>query len=67
MAHNINKNTFDIYKQVEMYDELLKLKQEGKFKYLGFSFHGTPDILREVVKDHKWDFAQLQISLDNPN
>ena len=62
MAHNINKNTFDIYKQVEMYDELLKLKQEGKFKYLGFSFHGTPDILREVVKDHKWDFAQLQVN-----
>ena len=62
MAHNINKTSFDTYKQVEMYEELLKLKQEGKFKYLGFSFHGTPEILREVVKDHKWDFAQLQIN-----
>lgn len=62
MAHNINKNTFDIYKNVEMYDELVKLKNEGKIKYMGFSFHGTPDILREVVKDHKWDFAQLQVN-----
>lgn len=43
-------------------NELLKLKKEGKIKYLGFSFHGTPDILREVVKEHKWDFAQLQIN-----
>ena len=62
MCHNINLNTVDTYRKVEMYDELLKLKKEGKIKYLGFSFHGTPDILREVVKEHKWDFAQLQIN-----
>ena len=46
MCHNINKNTVDTYRKVNMYDELLKLKNEGKIKYLGFSFHGTPDILR---------------------
>ena len=62
MCHNINVNTFDIYKNVKMYDELVKLKNEGRIKYLGFSFHGTPDILREVVKEHKWDFCQLQIN-----
>ena len=62
MCHNINVNTVDTYRKVEMYDELLKLKKEGKIKYLGFSFHGTPEILREVVKEHKWDFAQLQIN-----
>lgn len=62
MCHNINKNTVDTYRNVAMYEELEKLKKEGKIKYLGFSFHGTPDILREVVKEHKWDFAQLQIN-----
>ena len=62
MCHNINKNTVDTYRQVNMYDELLKLKNEGKIKYLGFSFHGTPDSLREIVKEHKWDFCQLQIN-----
>lgn len=62
MCHNINKNSVDTYRNVAMYDELVKLKKEGKIKYLGFSFHGTPDILREVVKEHKWDFAQLQIN-----
>ena len=62
MCHNINKNTIDTYRNVNMYDELLKLKNEGKIKYLGFSFHGTPDILREVVKEHKWDFCQLQVN-----
>ena len=62
MCHNINTNTVDNYRKVKMYDELLKLKKEGKIKYLGFSFHGTPEILKEVVKEHQWDFAQLQIN-----
>ncbi len=62
MCHNINQNTVDTYRNVHMYEELLKLKEEGRIKYLGFSFHGTPQILREVVKEHKWDFAQLQIN-----
>lgn len=62
MAHNINKNTYDTFKKVEMYNELLKLKNEGKIKYLGFSFHGTPEILKEVVANYKWDFAQLQVN-----
>lgn len=36
MCHNINKNTFETYRNVEMADELKKLKKEGKIKYLGF-------------------------------
>jgi hypothetical protein len=62
MAHNINKNTYDTYKNVEMHKQLLELKKEGKIKYVGFSFHGTPDILREVVKEGNWDFCQLQVN-----
>ncbi len=62
MCHNINKNTVDTYRSVEMVEELKKLKKEGKIKYLGFSFHGTPQILKEVVNDYNWDFAQLQIN-----
>ena len=62
LCHNINQNTVDIYRNVNMYDELLKLKNEGRIKYLGFSFHGTPEILKDVVKEHEWDFCQLQIN-----
>lgn len=62
MCHNINQNTVGIYKDVHMVEELIKLKKEGKIKYLGFSFHGTPEILKDVVKDYNWDFAQLQVN-----
>ena len=53
LCHNINNNVVDTYRNVKMYDELSKLKKEGKIKYLGFSFHGTPDLLKEIVKERK--------------
>ena len=62
MVHNINKNTLSNYRDNNMYDELVKLKKEGKVKHIGFSFHGDPQMLREVIKEHKWDFCQLQLN-----
>ncbi len=62
MVHNINKNTIGNYRNNDMYGELLKLKKDGLIKHLGFSFHGDPAMLREVIKEHKWDFCQLQMN-----
>ncbi len=62
MVHNINENTIKAYRDNDMFNELLKHKKEGRIKNLGFSFHGTPDMLKEIVKEHDWDFAQLQIN-----
>lgn len=62
LAHNININTFDIYKNFDVYNELLKYQKDGRIKYLGFSFHGSIEMLKEVIKEHKWDFCLLQIN-----
>lgn len=62
MVHNINKNTIDNYRNFEMYKQLDDFRRQGLVKYVGFSFHGTPDMLREVAPEHPWDFAQLQIN-----
>ena len=62
MVHNINKNTIDNYRNYDMFNQLMEFKKEGRVKYVGFSFHGTPDMLKEVAPEHPWDFAQLQIN-----
>ena len=62
MVHNINKNSISNYRNNNMYDELIKLKKEGLIKYVGFSFHGDPKMLKEVINEHDWDFCQLQIN-----
>ncbi len=44
---------------VAYFDEM---KAQGKIRYFGFSFHGTPSALRKVVKKHQWDFVQIQLN-----
>lgn len=38
------------------------LKKEGKIRYLGFSFHGTPEALRKMLPLYEWDFVQIQLN-----
>lgn len=44
---------------IEYFD---KLKQEGKIRYLGFSFHGSPQMLERIIQAYPWDFAQMQLN-----
>ena len=62
LAHGINTDCYETYKNTKLHDELLELKKEGKIKYLGFSFHGNIDMLKEIVAEGNWDFCQLQIN-----
>lgn len=62
MCHQLDDGNVSRYRELNMYDELLKLKNEGEIKHLGFSFHGTPELLKELVKEHKWDFVYLQLN-----
>jgi len=57
MDHNLEKY-FEIG-AVEYFDEM---KAQGKIRYFGFSFHGTPDALRKMVAKRRWDFVQTQLN-----
>jgi len=62
LAHSVNSFTYDVLNKYDIYEVLNKKKQEGKIKYLGFSFHDTPELLEEVIKKYKWDFVQIQLN-----
>ena len=59
---NIVKKNINNFYKFEIYDELLKLKKEGKIKNLGFSGPTNPTVFDEVAKKYKWDFCQLKIN-----
>ena len=38
------------------------LKAEGKIKYFGFSFHGSPDGFKQLLSMYDWDFVMIQLN-----
>ena len=57
-----NEEYFKHFEEIGMYEMLQQKKAEGKVRNIGFSFHGTPSLLRDIVAKYEWDFAQLQIN-----
>ncbi len=62
LCHSQSKDNFAKLQEFHAYEFLKKMKEEGKIRYLGFSFHDTPEVLRHIVETYEWDFAQIQLN-----
>ena len=62
LCHNLNKKYYPHYEKHQLMDFLTRMKQQGKIRFLGFSFHDDPPFLEKICRDHEWDFAQLQLN-----
>ncbi len=62
LLHSLNKKSIETVEKFKLFDFILKKKNEGKIKNIGFSFHDTNDVLKEFAAAHEWDFIQLQIN-----
>jgi predicted aldo/keto reductase-like oxidoreductase len=62
LLHGIMQNTLGIIRDYRVYEQLLKMKEEGLIRRLGFSFHDRPELLRKLVDEHEYDFAQIQLN-----
>lgn len=64
LLHNITAGTFDEYTDpANGYLEfLLEQQKEGRIRHLGFSSHGTPDVIQKVLDWHRFDMAQIQLN-----
>ena len=62
LLHSLDKENLQKVKDYDAYNMLMKKKAEGKIKHLGFSFHDTADVLREIIETFELDFAQIQFN-----
>ncbi len=62
LCHALNKKGFEIYKEPGIMDFLYQMKDEGKIKHLGFSFHDTPEVLDDIIHTFDWDFVMIQLN-----
>ena len=62
MLHALNARNWEKAKRLKVYEFLAQKKKEGKIRYLGFSFHDSPEVLKQIASAHPWDFAQIQLN-----
>lgn len=62
LCHALNKDNFNAYRLPGVMEFLYEMKRIGKIKYLGFSFHDSPEVLKEILNTYEFDFVQLQIN-----
>lgn len=62
LCHALNHDRLEIIKKNHIFETLQKEKEAGRIKHLGFSFHGTIEMLEEIVNAYDWDFAQIQLN-----
>lgn len=62
LIHTLDEDLWPKVAQFDIIAQLMEKKKQGLIKNLGFSFHSTPALMREIVAAHKWDFAQIQLN-----
>lgn len=71
LLHALGKASFDKAEATGGFEFIAKMKEEGKVKHIGFSFHDSAAVLDEILSKHpEVEFVQLQLNYadwDNDN
>lgn len=70
LLHGIEDGNIDAYEKTNCFEWGIQLKKEGKIKHFGISYHGSPEVLDEILTKHpEIEIVQIQlnyIDMDNP-
>ncbi len=70
LLHSIEDgNNYDTYEKYDCFKWGVERREEGKIKHFGFSYHGSPELLEEILDKHpEIEFVQIQLNyLDRTN
>jgi predicted aldo/keto reductase-like oxidoreductase len=63
LLHALNGPNNESHEKFKSYEFCKKMKEEGKIKFFGFSYHGESKDLRHILETHpEFEFVQLQIN-----
>ena len=60
LFHSMNQSHFEKMKQLNLVAKMEKAREQGKIKYIGFSFHDTLPVFKEIIDYYRWDMTQIQ-------
>lgn len=62
LIHALDKEKWQKTLELEVIPFLTEMKQAGKIRYLGFSFHDDYEVFHNILLYHDWDFCQIQLN-----
>jgi predicted aldo/keto reductase-like oxidoreductase len=64
LFHALNKKTYEEkVLGLNLMDCALQAKKEGKIKHIGFSFHDTPEVLKEIIDSGHFELMLVQYNI----
>ncbi len=63
LLHSLMEGNYKKYERMNLWGYVRDLKQQGLVRHMGFSFHGGPKLLDELLTRHpEAEFVQLQLN-----
>lgn len=62
LLHALGRSRFDDMVKLGVVDWLAELKEQGKIRYMGFSFHDSYEAFEHIINYREWDFCQIQLN-----
>lgn len=63
LMHSQNEENFKKFKECRAYETCFALKEEGKFRHVGISFHDKAYVLEEILKEYpEIEIVQIQLN-----
>ena len=62
LLHSLNGGSWKRCKKVGAVESMIKAKEDGRVKHIGFSFHDDFELFEEVLDAADWDFCQIQLN-----
>ncbi len=63
LVHGVEESSYPKYEKFDCFGWVLEKKEKGLVKHAGFSFHGAPELLDEILTRHpEMEFVQIQLN-----
>jgi predicted aldo/keto reductase-like oxidoreductase len=60
LFHALNAGGFEKVKRLGLLEKMEEAKRQGWIRHIGFSFHDTAPVFKEIIDYYDWDMAQIQ-------
>ena len=60
LFHSLKTRLFETVKKFNLIKKMEDAKEKGLIKHIGFSFHDSYEVFKEIIDYYDWDAAQIQ-------